>query len=410
MPRAFRGIAGFSGGNARAWVLTITRHAAFTWLSKYRSAALVIVEDLEEVERKEFRQGTAMAENENPEAALIAKADAQKLQAAIAQLPVPFREALVLRDVQGLDYREIAQVTNVPIGTVMSRLARARQRLMGHLRKRRAAVMTAASENNPKLLVHAYVDGELDPVHALELERHLAADPALAAERERIETLRRAIRERLPPVPVPLGLARRVENAIASTAREPSFFVRAFSRGTSMQGAGFGGPSWRALAASVMLALFVGSGSTWFAVRQTLNPRQETADMVVASHIRALMAPQPADVPSSDQHTVKPWFNGRVSEAPRVVDLGNEGFPLIGGRVDVIGRVPVATLVYRRRQHLISLFALPTEKAVPVSAPAAVAGYNILTWKQNGTVYWAVSDVAAPDLDAFAKAFREAGV
>ena len=133
--RAFRGIAGFSGGNARAWVLTITRHAAFTWLSKYRSAALVTVEDLEEVERKEFRQGTAMAENENPEAALIAKADAQKLQAAIAQLPVPFREALVLRDVQGLDYREIAQVTNVPIGTVMSRLARARQRLMGNLGK-----------------------------------------------------------------------------------------------------------------------------------------------------------------------------------------------------------------------------------------------------------------------------------
>ncbi|TMJ26096.1 MAG: hypothetical protein E6G96_14740 [Alphaproteobacteria bacterium] len=98
-----------------------------------------------------------------------------------------------------------------------------------------------------------------------------------------------------------------------------------------------------------------------------------------------------------------------MSEAPRVVDLGNEGFPLIGGRVDVIGRVPVPTLVYRRRQHLISLMALPNDQAPAVtSALRSIAGYNILTWRQNGTLYWAVSDVAPPDLDAFAKAFRAA--
>ena len=128
--RAFRGIGGFSGGNARAWVLTITRHAAFTWLSKNRSSALVIVDDLEEAERKELSHGSPTAEYETPEAALIAKTEAAKLEAAIAQLPVPFREALVLRDVQGLDYREIAVVTKVPIGTVMPRLSRARRRLM----------------------------------------------------------------------------------------------------------------------------------------------------------------------------------------------------------------------------------------------------------------------------------------
>jgi len=110
--RAFRGIGGFAGGNARAWVLTITRHAAYTWLSKNLS------------------RGAPLEGTETPEAALIAKADAAQLEAAIAQLPVPFRETLVLRDVQGLDYREIAQVTNVPIGTVMSRLARARRRLI----------------------------------------------------------------------------------------------------------------------------------------------------------------------------------------------------------------------------------------------------------------------------------------
>jgi RNA polymerase sigma factor (sigma-70 family) len=131
--RAFRGIGGFTGGNARAWVLTITRHAAFTWLSKNRSPALVMVDDIEETERKELSHGSPMAGQETPEAALIAKADADRLEAAIAQLPVPFREALVLRDVQGLDYREIAQVAKVPIGTVMSRLARARQRLMADI-------------------------------------------------------------------------------------------------------------------------------------------------------------------------------------------------------------------------------------------------------------------------------------
>src|SRR5215472_16838466 len=112
--RAFRGIGGFAGVNARAWVLTIVRHAAYTWLGKNRSASLVMVDDLEAVEQAP----------QTPEAELIAKADARRLEAAIAELPVPFRETLVLRDIQGLDYREISEVTKVPIGTVMSRLAR----------------------------------------------------------------------------------------------------------------------------------------------------------------------------------------------------------------------------------------------------------------------------------------------
>ncbi len=131
--RAFRGMSGFAGGNARAWLLTITRHAAFTWLGKNRSPALVVVDDLEEVERRELSRGVPSEHCDTPETALIAKADAERLEAAIAQLPLPFREALVLRDVQGLDYREIAQVTKAPIGTVMSRLARARHRLMASI-------------------------------------------------------------------------------------------------------------------------------------------------------------------------------------------------------------------------------------------------------------------------------------
>ena len=116
-----------------------------------------------------------------------------RLEAAIAELPVPFRETLVLRDVQGLDYREIAEVTGVPIGTVMSRLARARQPADRAASERTSAggrVMTRFAATDPRLLVHAYVDGELDPAHALEIERQFASDPALAAERDRVEALR----------------------------------------------------------------------------------------------------------------------------------------------------------------------------------------------------------------------------
>ena len=129
--RAFRGIGGFAGVNARAWLLTIVRHAAYTWLGKNRSASLVVVDDLEAVEQQQASGAAAFgSDQQTTEAALIAKADARRLEAAIAELPVTFRETLVLRDVQGLDYREIAEVTKVPIGTVMSRLARARRRLM----------------------------------------------------------------------------------------------------------------------------------------------------------------------------------------------------------------------------------------------------------------------------------------
>ena len=128
--RAFRGIAGFGEGNARAWVLTIVRHTAYSWLGKNRPAALVVTADLEAAERAEFAARPGDAERETPETALIAKTDAARLEAAIKELPPPFRETLVLRDLQGLDYKEIAKVTGVPIGTVMSRLARARQRLM----------------------------------------------------------------------------------------------------------------------------------------------------------------------------------------------------------------------------------------------------------------------------------------
>ena len=252
--------------------------------------------------------------------------------------------------------------------------------------------MTTSAPADANLLLHAYLDGELDPANALEVERQLARDPVLAGEHERVEALQRLIRERLPRESAPQGLTRRIKAAIGMPPA-----IRWASH-----------PSWRALAASVVLAAFLASGSTWFALRP--GPTATVADIVVANHLRALMAPQPIDVASSDQHTVKPWFDGRIPESPRVVDLSQQGFPLVGGRIDVIGRVPVPTLVYGRRHHLISLSSVPSSaSAILEAVPRAIAGYNIVSWTDDGLTYWAVSDVAPADLHSFAQDFRAVG-
>ena len=129
--RAFRAINGYAGGNARAWVLSIVRNTAYTWLARNRTAVVTAVDDLVAAEHANASPASAGGSYAaNPETELIAMADAARLEAAIAALPPQFRDTLVLRDIQGLDYREIAAVTEVPVGTVMSRLARARQRLL----------------------------------------------------------------------------------------------------------------------------------------------------------------------------------------------------------------------------------------------------------------------------------------
>jgi RNA polymerase sigma factor (sigma-70 family) len=131
--RAFRAIRSYAGGNPRAWLLSIVRNTAYSWLRKNRPATIISVEDLEAVELEHAKPGEN--HDDTPEALLIAKVDAEQLRATIANLPAPFRETLVLRDIEGLDYREIAEVTEVPIGTVMSRLARARRRLIATIEK-----------------------------------------------------------------------------------------------------------------------------------------------------------------------------------------------------------------------------------------------------------------------------------
>src|SRR5262249_51938731 len=144
-------------------------------------------------------------------------------------------------------------------------------------------------------------------------------------------------------------------------------------------------PTWFAMAASILVAVMVSSGSTWLAFRPM--PGDDLAEAVMAGHIRGLMAPQSTDVGSSDRHTVKPWFNGRIPQSPRVVDLASDGFPLVGGRIDVVGRVAVPTLVYSRRQHVISLTAIPgAMRATPGLTSAR--GFNLIRWEADATSYW----------------------
>ncbi len=242
--------------------------------------------------------------------------------------------------------------------------------------------MTPADDD--RLWLNAYMDGELDPAHALEFEQRLAADPALAREQARIAALRGAIQDRLPREHASPQLRRR---------------VTALARPQPTQ-------SWRALAAAVAVAFVAGSAATWVALGPAGLGSVATpvASQLVASHMRSLMASQPFDIASSDRHTVKPWFNGKLPESPRVVDLAPQGFPLVGGRIDVVGLTPVPTLVYRHRLHVISLTALPAK--LGAAPPRAIDGYNIVDWTDGDVTYWAVSDVSPPDLEAFARAFR----
>ena len=164
-------------------------------------------------------------------------------------------------------------------------------------------------------------------------------------------------------------------------------------------------PSWRALAASIAVTAVVASGSTWMVLDR--HQPDATVNSVIAAHVRGLIAPQATDVTSSETHTVKPWFSGRIPQAPRVIDLAKVGFPLAGGRVDVIGRSPSPTLVYLRRKHIIGVTAVPApDSAEMVPRLANAQGYNLVQWIDGGVVYWAVSDLNAQELQEFVRLFR----
>ena len=165
--------------------------------------------------------------------------------------------------------------------------------------------------------------------------------------------------------------------------------------------------SWLALAASFLIGAVLAGVTTFGALNYRAG--DDVAAEIVSAHIRALMAPQPTDVASSDHHTVKPWFNGKLAFAPTVVDLGAKGFPLVGGRIDVVKVAPVASLVYSHGKHLISLTEMPNTHGGPEPLEKHLEqGYRALSWSDGGVTYWAVSDAASDELEDFAALFRAA--
>jgi anti-sigma factor RsiW len=239
------------------------------------------------------------------------------------------------------------------------------------------------------LLVHAYFDGELDTASALSVKREIDADPRLATELANISALQQVLRTHFPPrEPISPNLRARIAAATGLNRR-------------------IARPTWAAMAASVLLAVALSSGSTWMALRAPQADHAVTE--IVDGHMRSLMSQKPIDVASSERHIVKPWFNARITQAPRVIDLSAAGFPLMGARIDVIGSVPVPTLVYGRRLHVISLTAVPTSRGLaPAITTRSVNGYNVVTWNSDQITYWAASDLNARELEEFAKLFQSA--
>ena len=157
-----------------------------------------------------------------------------------------------------------------------------------------------------------------------------------------------------------------------------------------------------ALAASFAVAALLVSGLLFF--RSNVTSEDLIAREIVSAHIRSMMANHLTDVPSSDQHTVKPWFDGKLDFSPPVVDLGSKGFSLIGGRLDYAGNRPVAALVYQRRQHFVNLFVFPSvDNLESGNKMTARQGYNLIHWSRSGMTFWAVSDINLGELQEFSE-------
>jgi len=257
--------------------------------------------------------------------------------------------------------------------------------------------MVALLRDNDELRLTAYCDGELDPVAAGEFERRMATDELLKARYTRLMSLRQAVRA-LPLADVPSDLQARVQARLKAETERPDL-----DRPNNVTVLRRRSWSFQALAASAVFGAVI-SGSVLKTIDRS-GQEDTTASEVVAGHIRSLLAPQPFDVASSDRHTVKPWFTARLPESPQVPDLATQGFSLLGGRVDVIGNSPVATIVYKHAAHTVSLTTLRAGQNVP---DQTIAGYNVRSWSDPNFTYVAVSDLPGGDLEAFERAFAVA--
>lgn len=242
-------------------------------------------------------------------------------------------------------------------------------------------------------LLDAYVDGELDVNHAMELRDHITSCSNCSAAYDHLVFLKKSIKENANYYQAPPELAGRIRKSLRlNSAGKVSNFA----------------PYWRLMAIAACLLLAVSFGFNLFMLRTRPRAADAIAEQAVASHIRALLGNRLVDVPSSDQHTVKPWFNGKVDFSPVVKDLKAEGFPLVGGRIDYVGRRAVATLVYQRRQHVIDLFIWPRASGEPETLPEkTLNGYNVIRWANSGMTYCLVSDLNVGELGQFKQLFSD---
>lgn len=251
-------------------------------------------------------------------------------------------------------------------------------------------------------LLHAYVDGELDASRAAEFERHLENCRECTAALEAAESLRSSLQRAQLYETAPAALRKKIAAEIKPASSPVARIRPALWR-------------WAAVAAGIVVIAAVG----WFARpgRQdnTATARQDnaapppfTAAEMIDAHIRSLQPGHLTDVASTDQHTVKPWFDGKLDYAPPVHDFTDEGYPLVGGRLDALGGRSVAVLVYGHRKHFVNVFVLPTkEPDTPIHPPGSRQGYNWVHWRHQGMEYCAVSDVSDSDLRELAQLLRK---
>jgi anti-sigma factor RsiW len=239
-------------------------------------------------------------------------------------------------------------------------------------------------------LLGPYVDGELDLVHHLEVEDHLRTCPACARAAEDLRAGRSLLRGALPRHAAPAGLVQRIRASLpAGVAPPPSRpAATGFRRYVVMTGS---------LAAALAVGFFLGAG------RQN---RDRLVDEAVTDHFRSLEAGHLTDVVSTDQHTVKPWFDGKIDFAPPVTDFAAIGFPLVGGRLEEVDHRTAAAIVYRRRQHPINLFVWPGGSAPLPSRRSQHHGYAVESWSEADLNFIAVSEIPADELDQFVQAVR----
>ena len=245
-----------------------------------------------------------------------------------------------------------------------------------------------------KLMLHALLDGELDAGHAREVETHLTGCPRCAAEFRQMREMRQAMTGTDLRFAAPLSLRSRIDSAMPAPRLSDG---RAPTRRSLLQGFAFG------TAVSAVAA----AGAVFMVVRSDQD--QRILGDVVSAHLRSLQAEHLTDVPSSDQHTVKPWFNGRLDVAPPVADLTAQGFTLLGGRLDYIDGRAVAAIVYRRRVHVINLFVAQGAGAEHAAVRnETVQGFNVRRWTEQGLRFIAISDINADELQEFGAKFEAA--